>query len=154
MALFVSTFTNKIDQKGRVSFPAPFRATLADQTIPGFAVYPSFTATALEGCGNDLLERMAASAESSFDMFSAEQDDLATLVFSSAQQIQWDGDGRVVLPQDLLTHAGIRDRATFVGKGRTFQIWEPDTFSSHLAGARARALQSRPRLSLNGGGAA
>ena len=33
MALFIDTFVNKIDRKGRVSVPATFRATLVEQTF-------------------------------------------------------------------------------------------------------------------------
>jgi MraZ protein len=33
MALFIDTFVNKIDRKGRVSVPAPFRAALYVQSF-------------------------------------------------------------------------------------------------------------------------
>ncbi|MEK6734601.1 MAG: MraZ family transcriptional regulator, partial [Pseudomonadota bacterium] len=32
--LFLSSFTNKIDKKGRVSVPASFRSSLSQQTFP------------------------------------------------------------------------------------------------------------------------
>jgi len=154
MKLFVSTFTNKLDQKGRVSVPASFRAALSEQSFVGVVLYPSFTAPAIEGCGVDFLEKLAASAESHFDLFSPEQDDLQTLIFSSSHQLAWDGEGRIVLPQELRDHANITQQVAFVGKGRTFQLWEPGAFQQHQAEARARALVQRPRLRIAEGGAA
>ncbi len=148
MALFVSTFINKVDKKGRVSVPAPFRAALSQQTFQGIVVYPSFNHAALEGCGIDFLEELANATASNYDLFSPEQDDLNTLIFSTSSQLAWDPEGRVILPEDVLAHANITEQAAFVGKGRTFQIWEPNALKAHQAEARARALVNRPQLSL------
>ncbi|HIJ39173.1 MAG TPA: division/cell wall cluster transcriptional repressor MraZ [Rhodospirillaceae bacterium] len=148
MALFVSTFVNKVDSKGRVSVPAPFRAALTQQSFGGIVVYPSFTQAAIEGCGTDFLEDLANSASASFDLFSAEQNDLNTLIFSSSHQLAWDPTGRVQIPEDVLAHAQITEQAAFVGMGRTFQIWEPGALKIHQAEARSRALKNRPQLIL------
>ena len=148
MALFVSTFINKVDRKGRVSVPATFRTTLLAQSFLGIVVYPSFSAAAVEGCGTDFLEELANVAAATHDPFSAENDDINTLIFSSSHQLAWDTEGRVVLPEEILAHANIGELAAFVGKGRTFQIWEPEAFKAHQAEARARALASRPSLTL------
>lgn len=148
MALFVSTVINKVDRKGRVSVPASFRAALAQQSFPGIIVFPSFTIAAVEGCGTDFLEELAASASASFDVFSTEQDDLNTLIFSSSHQLAFDPEGRVLLPEEILSHAGIGEQCAFVGKGRTFQLWEPEALKAHQAEARSRALKSRPQLTL------
>lgn len=148
MALFVSTFVNKVDRKGRVSVPASFRAALASQMPQGIVVFPSFTATAIEGCGSDFLEQLAASTTAAFDLFSPEQDDINTLIFSSSHQLVWDPEGRVMLPEEILAHANITEQAAFVGKGRTFQIWEPAALKSHTEEARKRALQNRPQIAL------
>ena len=149
MALFVSTFINKVDGKGRVSVPAPFRAALAQQAFPGIVVYPSFAKAAIEGCGTDFLEQLAASTAANFDVFSPEGHDLNTLIFSHSHQLTWDDTGRVSIPEDVLAHANIADQAAFVGLGRTFQIWEPAALKTHQAEARARAAQNRPHLILN-----
>ena len=50
MALFLSTFSNKIDSKGRVSVPSRFRAALSGNNFAGVVVYESFTNKCIEGC--------------------------------------------------------------------------------------------------------
>ena len=40
--MFLSTFENKIDKKGRVSVPATFRSYLNSMGYNGFISYPSF----------------------------------------------------------------------------------------------------------------
>ena len=59
MRLFLSTFTNKVDKKGRVSVPATFRAALSELSFPGIVAYRSFTALCIEGCGMDFMQRLS-----------------------------------------------------------------------------------------------
>lgn len=147
MALFLSTFVNKVDKKGRVSVPATFRAALTDQSFAGIIAYRSFTTAAIEGCGMDFMEQLSASTDE-LAAFSPEQDDLTSLIFADARQLAFDGEGRIMLPEDLCAHAGITEAAAFVGKGKTFQIWQPDAFRAAQEDARRRALANRPTLPL------
>lgn len=147
MGLFLSTFVNKVDKKGRVSVPATFRATLAQQAFQGIIAYRSFTASCIEGCGMDFMERLSESTQD-FAAFSPEQEDLSALIFADARQLAWDPEGRIVLPEDVIAHAGIGDLCAFVGKGQTFQIWEPEAYKAAEAEIRARALKNRPTLPL------
>lgn len=148
MAVFLSTFVNKVDKKGRVSVPASFRAILSQTGFQGAVVYRSFTADGvLDGCGMDFMEDLSRSAEQ-FDAFSAEQDEITSLIFAEARQLSWDPEGRIMLPEDLLAHANITDACAFVGKGRTFQIWQPEAFTAAQGALRQRALRERPTLPL------
>ena len=75
MALFISTFVNKIDRKGRVSVPAAFRAAL---TVPGFAGmvgFRSFVGPFLEAGGLDWMERLSEGVDD-LAVFSVEQDEV------------------------------------------------------------------------------
>lgn len=138
MAIFTGTHVNKIDRKGRVSVPHLFRQVLGTQAFNGIIVFESFRVEAIEACGYDFLERIGEGIET-LDLFSAEQDDLATAILSSAYQLAFDGEGRVVLPSELMERVSLTDRAAFVGKGSMFQIWQPEALHAHMAEARARA---------------
>ena len=137
MALFLSTFVNKVDRKGRVSVPATFRAALAGQSFLGIIAYRSFKLPCVEGSGIDRMEEMSSRVDQ-MSQFSEPYDNLA-VVFSDAQQLPFDGEGRIMLPQALAEHAGIADHAAFVGQGRTFQIWEPERFKAQQDELRERA---------------
>src|ERR1700751_4294838 len=58
--LFLSTYMNKVDRKGRVSVPATFRAAVADQSFPGIVVFPSFKYDALDASGIKRMEEMSS----------------------------------------------------------------------------------------------
>jgi len=138
VALFLSTYVNKVDRKGRVSVPASFRAALQGQSFHGIVAFRSYKDAAIIGCGIDFMERLSASV-TDLDLFSDVQDDLSATIFADSHQLALDGDGRILLPQDLADHAGITDSAAFVGRGDTFQIWEPQSFKKRLGEARDRA---------------
>lgn len=145
MAIFLSTFTNKLDKKGRVSVPAQFRAALAGQEFSGIIAYPSFINPCIEACSFDRIAKLSANIES-LEPFSEERDAFATAILGGSQQISFDGEGRVMIPEALLEQAGISDSALFVGKGETFEIWEPKAFAEYAERARAIAREKRLKL--------
>ena len=145
MELFLSTFVNKVDRKGRVSVPATFRSTLAAQRHPNQVVLiPSFKYEALDGTGSDHLTEMMAGLNT-LDQYSDRRDDLA-LVFAESRSLQIDGEGRIILPDELKEHAGIGDEVAFVGLGTMFQLWEPGRFNQHRAEARERSRRGGATL--------
>ena len=155
MGLFLSTFEKQIDKKGRVSVPAQFRAALAGQSFHGIIAYASFVNPCIEACGMERIEKLHAQIES-LDPFSEERDAFATAILGGSQQIGFDGEGRVMLPESLLKDAGIDGTCVFVGKGATFEIWESKAFAAYEKQARELARQKRLALrsdSLKGGAA-
>ena len=151
MALFLSTYTNKVDKKGRVSIPAPFRSALADQLHHGIVVFSSSQHVCLEGFDWAKMEDISARMDH-FDLFSDEQDDLATTIFGESVQMFVDADGRVTLPQDLMSAAQISSKATFVGLGRKFQIWSPELFERRKSQARGAVQDKKLTIPANKSG--
>src|SRR4051812_39167258 len=139
MNRFVSNFTNRLDSKGRVSIPAPFRAVLARDGFEGLYVHPALDAPALDAGGNTLLNEIDAFL-STLSPYSDERDQLSTALFGTSEVLKVDPEGRVILTDSVKVHAGITDAVTFVGLGQKFQIWEPERFRAHLEEARTKVL--------------
>ena len=141
---FVSTYTNKLDAKGRVSIPASFRQILAQQEMGALYCIPSFVSPSLEAFGNTLLNQFQQRLDKYDPLFSENYDDEAQAVLAAAQSLNFDDEGRVRLPDDLIGHAGITERVVFVGLGQKFQMWDPVRFEpvQRERIARARALRS------------
>lgn len=148
--LFLSTFQNKIDKKGRVSIPATFRAALAkDEEFSGIISYASFINRCIESCGIERIRKLSSRIET-LDPFSVERDAFATTILGGSVQLPFDGEGRVMLPEHLIEMAGIKEVAMFVGKGETFEIWEPKTFTEYAARQRDIVRENRLRLKSEG----
>ncbi len=145
MPLFLSTYVNRVDKKGRVSVPARYRAALAGQMFNGVIAFPSYVNPAIEACGLDFLEGLQDRL-GAYDPFSEERDDLTTSIMSESHELAFDGEGRIVLPQALMSHADITTQVAFVGRGDHFQIWEPGAAERHKTEARQRVGRHRGRL--------
>ena len=146
MDRFVSTFTNKVDAKGRVSIPASFRAVLErDGYAGGIYCYPSLAAPAL-GAGGETLARKNDRVLSGLPDYSDERDELSVALYGDVQILSIDGDGRIVVPQALRAHAGLDSQVTFVGLGDKFQMWAPERFEERRARAREKVHEHRKLL--------
>ncbi len=140
-ALFLSTHTNPIDGKGRVSFPAPFRSALKTRESNGIVIFRSLVDAAIEGMTIERLLAMSGALES-LPPFAPERALFQTAIFGTAQELQVEKDGgRCSLPRDLLEQVGISSEVSFLGCGATFQIWEPQALARRTADA-AKALTS------------
>ena len=121
--MFLSSYENKIDKKGRVSVPASFRSFLTTQGYNGFVSYPSFSNSALECCTQERIEKLSNSIDT-LNPFEEKRDYFATAVLSDSSHLIFDTEGRVQFPKKLLNFAKINSDILFVGLGKTFQVWE------------------------------
>ncbi len=90
-----------------------------------------------------------ASATDKMGVFDSELDDLSAMLFADARPLAFDVTGRIIIPADLLAHAGITDTAVFVGRGNSFQIWNPDAFRAAQEQALSNLRAVRPNLTLS-----
>lgn len=147
MALFLATFVNKIDKKGRISVPATFRASLAGESFQGIVAFRSYKHQAIDCCGISRMEKLSSHVDD-MDVFSDRQDDMSAMIFADSRQLALDGDGRIVIPSEFLKHAGISEEAAFVGRGPTFQIWNPADFERLQDHTRARVFEQKDVVQL------
>lgn len=139
MELFVSTFVNKIDKKGRVSLPSIFRSALPKNYKNEVILLKSLRNEAIEGLSVIRVKEIA-SRINDLDFFSDEHDDFTTSIFSEMVPTNLDKEGRFLLPEKLKEFANIKDEVAFIGQGYFFQIVNPKA---------AIDLQSRSRTRLN-----
>ena len=143
--MFLSTYENKLDKKGRVSVPASFRSHINSMGYNGFITYPSFNHDALEACSQDRIEKLSNTIDT-LNPFEEKRDYFATSILSESVNLQFDTEGRVLIPNKLLSHAKIKSNIMFVGLGKTFQIWDPKLFEKFKLIARKKAFQNRSKL--------
>jgi len=152
MVQFLGTHQNKLDTKGRVSVPASFRAVLkARDEANGthLVLRPSHQHPCIEAWPSAEFEALAEPLNR-LDIFSQAHDDLAATLYSDAFAVETDKEGRIVLPDSLVSYAGLSETVVFMGLGRIFQIWEPAAAEKRRAEARERARNREFTLPGNG----
>ncbi|MEI8393759.1 MAG: MraZ family transcriptional regulator [Rhodospirillaceae bacterium] len=138
MAVFLSTYVNKVDRKGRVSVPAEFRKVLSGQSFQGVVVFKSLQYAALDACSAEHMELLSDSLEK-LDPSSEQYELIESTIFGGSVQLSFDGEGRILLPGDFCDFANIAEEAAFVGRRKTFQIWEPKALAEHENSMRTMA---------------
>ena len=81
MSLFLSQYFNKIDKKGRVSLPSAFRNILPKDNKSELILFKSLKFPTIEGCSYERINKIAERIDK-LDIFSDDQDDFSTSIFS------------------------------------------------------------------------
>jgi MraZ protein len=131
--VFVGTFRNRVDEKGRVAIPAGFRRQLTEGSHLSIGpdnvltIYPLDQWTAL-------VERLNQPFQP------AEERALSRALFSMAMPCEFDGQGRLTLSQEQRRQAGIEPRTTVsvVGAGSRVEIWPEPSWEPYSEDARGR----------------
>ena len=143
--MFLSTYENKLDKKGRVSVPASFRSHLSNLGYNGVICFPSFNNQSIEAWPQDRIEKISNSIDS-LNPFEEKKDYFATSILSESINLLFDSEGRISLTTKLLKHAKIKNSMLFVGLGKTFKIWEPTIFEKFRVTARRKSNIHRASL--------
>ncbi|MBU6448189.1 MAG: cell division/cell wall cluster transcriptional repressor MraZ [Rhodospirillales bacterium] len=142
MKQFFGSHENKRDIKGRVSVPASFRAVWSDHQDMTLILRPSFIEGCVEAWPLPNYERFQAKVNAMEEM-SREQVGLQTQVYSDAEEVELDGQGRILITGYLAEIAGLSDAVFFMGRGDHFLIWEPKAGKAFREASRSMA----PKLS-------
>jgi len=132
---------HKVDSKGRVSIPAPFRRVLEEGDpdwqpganpnlvivygIPGQKCLEGYSIRAMEGVDEEI---------SKLPRFSKARRAVERMINTQSIYAQVDENGRMVLPARLRNMIGVTGEATFAGMGEKFQIWQPQAYEDDMAG--------------------
>ena len=143
--MFISTYENKLDKKGRVSVPASYRSHLSALGYSSVICYPSFTNSSIEFCPQDRLQKIIDTIDT-LNPFEENRDIFSTSILANSFQLNFDSEGRVTIPDKFLSHSGIKEKVLFVGQGKTFQMWEPSEFKNFSEDARKKANLKRSEL--------
>lgn len=130
--MFYGTFHHAIDAKGRTSLPAKFRDSLAAASEPKVFLIQAPGMKALRALPHSewkKLEERVLQA-SPFDL--KVQRNILRFV-SSAQEIDLDEHGRVLVPAPLRAYAELHKEVVWTGMGRDMCLWDQKVYEQAVA---------------------
>jgi MraZ protein len=125
--MFLGQYSHSIDSKGRLTIPSRFRDVLAADG-----------AYVTQGFDHNLLLLTASTFEriservGHMSMTEPNARLLKRLIFSSAERLEVDKAGRILIPDFLRNAVNIKDEAVVVGAGEYIEIWEPGKWAQQL----------------------
>ncbi|WP_316015508.1 division/cell wall cluster transcriptional repressor MraZ [Roseobacter sp. HKCCA0434] len=136
---FRGEWTHKVDAKGRVSVPAPFRRVL--ESVQGWqsgdpvqlvVVLDQDERPCLNVYTTDEIDQID-DLIASLPRFAREREALSTRLASGAEHVTLDENGRFGLTKEMRAKAGIEGQAVFAGLIDSFQIWSPEGYEEKKA---------------------
>lgn len=122
--MFLGRFSHNLDSKGRLAVPARFREALgADVVITRgidrcLSLYPM-------SAWQPLAEKVSALPISDPDARTFRR-----MVFAEAANVEFDRQGRILIPPELRRYASLDREAVIVGMHTYVEIWSPEQWEA------------------------
>lgn len=121
--MFMGEFNNKLDAKGRMIVPSKFREDLSEQ----FVITRGLD-KCLFGYTHEEWSRIEEKMKS-LPMTKRDARKFMRLFFSGATAVEVDKQGRINIPQNLRTYAGLSKDCTIIGVSSRIEIWDSEEWS-------------------------
>ncbi|OIP98028.1 division/cell wall cluster transcriptional repressor MraZ [candidate division WWE3 bacterium CG09_land_8_20_14_0_10_39_24] len=140
--MLIGEYRNKLDEKNRVALPKKFRAGLGDKVV---------VARGYEGCLIVVSQKswkflIEETVKGPFT--SGVLRDTTRFLLGGAFEVELDGQGRFVLPKNLLNYAMLHGEACFVGLGRWVEVWDSAKWDERLKFLYTHGSEIADKLSL------
>ena len=131
--MLMGKFTHNLDAKNRLFIPAKHRDQLGETFVITRNIDKCLSVFSMDEWEKytDKLEQLP----------STQAREIARCIYSNAADVQPDGQGRVLIPADLLAYAGIQKSAVIVGCGRHAEIWAEEIWNADSDADKADALK-------------
>ena len=129
MTTFLSSYTNSIDKKSRVSVPASFRTEIANCSRQTIVVYKAVNESFLFAWSYDDFLLFADKIKK-LPTLSKQRQRLSRTILAAAKPLQIDSDGRMNLPEEFANSLKLDGKVMFAGQGEYFTIWNPNDFEA------------------------
>lgn len=125
MVSFIGNISAKVDDKGRVVFPAVFKAELESQADKRLLVRKDIYTDCLELYTYEEWEQQAAAIRASLDIvFNREHAAFWRKYMSGCAVVEPDAKlGRISIPKELLEAIGVTKEVVFAGVGYKIELW-------------------------------
>lgn len=139
--MFIGEYHHTLDEKGRLSVPAKFRAALAQGAVVTRGLDRSLFLYPKEEW-DTLAQKLAA-----LPMGQADTRAFARLMLAGAMEVDVDTSGRVLLPEYLRTYAGLTKTVVVAGLYNRLELWNEDTWTAYAKQTEAQGNEIAERLS-------
>ena len=132
--MFLGEFSHTIDDKGRLTLPAKFRADFASGIVVTRGIDRCLFAFPQAAW------QVLAQKVSSLPLAESQAREFRRLLFSGASDDTPDKQGRVLIPQYLREYANLNGEVIIAGLDTHVEIWNPDAWNKAREGFESGAL--------------
>lgn len=123
--MLIGTYEHRIDSKGRLVMPAPFREELGAEVVASIGFDRCVSIYSMERW-KELLERFQRLSFSK-----GKSRDFLRILLATAHQVPIDGSGRVLIVPTLRSHGNLEQEVNVVGVGDHLEVWDRNTWNNY-----------------------
>lgn len=132
MNTLIGSYECKVDTKGRLMLPSGLKKQLLPILEEGFVLKRSVFQPCLElypmAQWNALMEKM-----NGLNRFSKKNNDFIRKFSAGVKMIEIDGNGRLLIPKDLIAFAGIEKELVVSSAINIVEIWDKEKYESVIS---------------------
>ena len=131
MVKFIGTYECKADAKGRFMMPSAVKKQLAPIVQEGFVIKRAVFQPCLElypmSEWNKMMEKL-----NGLNRFNRKHNDFIRRFTAGVKTVEVDGNGRLLIPKDLITIAGITKEITVSSSVGILEIWDKQRYEAAI----------------------
>ncbi|MBQ1341405.1 MAG: division/cell wall cluster transcriptional repressor MraZ [Erysipelotrichaceae bacterium] len=127
--MFLGEYRNKMDAKGRIAVPAKFRGELGDSVIINRYYNDGCLAIFREDAWIEKYTPVISRPDNRKDARMMNR-----IITSTAQNTQFDGQGRILVPSSLIKMVSLEKNCVFIGAGDHVELWPEEAWDRLNAG--------------------
>ena len=129
MVTFIGEYSGKIDDKGRVVFPSPFKSLMPSEGDQRFVIKKDIFEDCLEMYTFEEWERQSSEVKSRLNFFNRDHAMFWREYMRDRAIVEPDGKvGRISVPKKLLEAIGVNKEVVFSGNDYKIEIWAREKF--------------------------
>lgn len=123
--MFLGTYLNKLDNKGRIAVPAKFRSELGSTVVVN---------RYMDGC---LAIYTQADWQNKYESIMALPSNKADVrkyqrsMTAAATEASFDAQGRILIPSELTKLARLEKNCVFIGAGNHIEVWGEESWNAY-----------------------
>ena len=135
MNYLIGTYECKIDVKGRLLIPSSFKKQLAPVIPRGFVLKRAVFQNCLELYPLAQWEKLIKKVNS-LNRFKKKNNDFIRRFTAGVKFIELDGNGRLLIPKDLIEFSNINRDVTLSTSVNIIEIWDKSSYEKAIADSR------------------
>ncbi|MBO7498030.1 MAG: division/cell wall cluster transcriptional repressor MraZ [Bacteroidaceae bacterium] len=132
MVRFIGNIDAKMDEKGRVFFPAVFRRTLQKEGDEALMIRKDIHQNCLVLYPKSVWNQQLDELRSRLNRWNAQQQMVFRQFVAGVDELPIDGNGRILIPKRLQQMAALQASVRFIGMDDTIELWAKETADSLL----------------------
>ena len=142
MELLTGEYRNTLDEKGRILFPSKLRSEITENVL--------IVTKSIDSClwlyTPEEWKKLSETVMGSSSPFDPKSRLVVRHLIAPAQEVEFDKNGRLSIPQSLREYAGLSKDCVILGVNKYIELWDSSKYQEYNASNEAALISAAESL--------